>query len=80
MGRRTGARLSEKRPIPRDEDAARALRKRTLTNPDNARPQWFADVHETLDAAVAAAYKGASPTMTPYASCWRSTAATVIRA
>ncbi len=44
------------RPVPRDEDAAKALRKRTLTNLYNARPQWLADAHEALDAAVAAAY------------------------
>ena len=29
-----------KRPVPRDEEAARALKKRTLTNLYNARPQW----------------------------------------
>ena len=45
-----------KRPVPRDEDAAKALRKRTLTNLNNARPQWLADAHEALDAALAAAY------------------------
>ena len=45
-----------KRPVPRDEDAAKALRKRTLTNLYNARPQWLADAHAALDAAVAAAY------------------------
>ncbi len=45
-----------KRPVPRDEDAAKALKKRTLTNLYNARPQWLADVHGALDAAVAAAY------------------------
>ena len=45
-----------RRPVPRDEDAAKALRKRTLTNLYNARPQWLADAHATLDAAVAAAY------------------------
>ena len=45
-----------KRPVPRDEDAAKALKKRTLTNLYNARPKWFADAHEALDAAVAAAY------------------------
>ena len=45
-----------KRPIPRDEDTAKALKKRTLTNLYNARPQWLADAHEALDAAVAAAY------------------------
>ena len=45
-----------RRPVPRDEDAAKALRKRTLTSLYNARPQWLADAHATLDAAVAAAY------------------------
>ena len=45
-----------KRPVPRDEDAAKALKMRTLTNLYNARPQWLADVHAALDAAVAAAY------------------------
>ena len=45
-----------KRPVPRDEAAARALKKRTLTNLYNARPQWLADAHDALDAAVAAAY------------------------
>ena len=45
-----------KRPVPRDEDAVKALKKRTLTNLYNARPQWLADAHDALDAAVAAAY------------------------
>ena len=45
-----------KRPVPRDEAAAKALKKRTLTNLYNARPQWLADAHDTLDAAVASAY------------------------
>ena len=45
-----------KRPVPRNEEAATALKKRTLTNLYNARPQWLADAHEALDAAVAAAY------------------------
>ena len=44
------------RPIPRDKKAATALKKRTLTNLYNARPQWLADAHAQLDAAVAAAY------------------------
>ena len=44
------------RPVPRDEEAAKALRKRTLTNLYNVRPQWLADAHAALDAAVAAAY------------------------
>ena len=45
-----------KRPVPRDEEAAKSLNKRTLTNLYNARPQWLADAHAVLDAAVAAAY------------------------
>ncbi len=44
------------RPVPRDETAAKELRKRTLTNLYNARPQWLADAHAALDTAVAAAY------------------------
>ena len=49
-----------KRPLPRDEDAAKALKKRTLTNLYNTRPQWLVDAHAGLDAAVAGAY-GWSP-------------------
>ncbi len=45
-----------KRPVPRDEQAATALKGRTLTNLYNTRPQWLADAHEALDEAVAAAY------------------------
>ncbi|MXY03463.1 MAG: class I SAM-dependent DNA methyltransferase [Acidimicrobiales bacterium] len=45
-----------KRPVPRDDEAANALHERTLTNLYNIRPQWLADAHEALDAAVAAAY------------------------
>ncbi|MCY4408861.1 MAG: class I SAM-dependent DNA methyltransferase [Caldilineaceae bacterium] len=45
-----------KRPVPRDEAAAKELKKRTLTNLYNARPQWLADAHTALDAAVAVAY------------------------
>ena len=45
-----------KRPVPRDDQAANALNKRTLTNLYNARPQWLADAHQALDEAVAAAY------------------------
>ena len=44
------------RPVPRDKEAAKALRKRTLTNLYNARPQWLVDAHAALDATVAAAY------------------------
>ena len=49
-----------RRPVARDEKAAMALKKRTLTNLYNARPQWLADAHAQLDAAVAAAYGLAS--------------------
>ena len=45
-----------RRPIARDEAAERALKKRTLTNLYNARPQWLADAPAALDAAVAGAY------------------------
>ncbi len=45
-----------KRPVPRDEQAVKALSKRTLTNLYNARPQWLANAHADLDAVVAAAY------------------------
>ncbi len=45
-----------KRPVARNEAAAKELKARTLTNLYNARPQWLVDVHTALDAAVAAAY------------------------
>ena len=45
-----------RRSVPRDEDAAKALKKRTLTNLYNARPQWLSDAQAALDAAVAGAY------------------------
>ena len=45
-----------KRPVPRNEAAAKALKKRTLTNLYNTRPQWLADAHAALDDAVASAY------------------------
>ena len=45
-----------KRPVPRNEDAAKALKSRTLTALYNTRPQWLTDAHAALDAAVAAAY------------------------
>lgn len=38
-----------------DEDLV-PLKQRTLTNLYNERPQWLADLHDTLDAAVASAY------------------------
>jgi len=45
-----------KRPVARDGDAAKAVKKRTLTNLYNSRPQWLVDAHDALDAAVATAY------------------------
>ena len=45
-----------KRPVARDEAAAKKLKARTLTNLYNARLQWLADAHAVLDTAVAAAY------------------------
>jgi hypothetical protein len=44
------------RILPKDAEAAVTLRTRTLTNLYNQRPQWLADAHCDLDAAVAAAY------------------------
>lgn len=44
------------RLVPVDEDAAKQLAKRTLTNLYNARPAWLANLHAGLDAAVFAAY------------------------
>ena len=49
-----------KRAVARSEVAEKELRKRTLTNLYNGRPQWLDDAHVALDAAVAAAY-GWSP-------------------
>ena len=45
-----------KRPVPRNRIVAGDLKRRTLTNLYNARPQWLTDAHAALDAAVAAAY------------------------
>ena len=45
-----------KRRFPATRTRPRALKKRALTNLCNARPQWLADAHTALDAAVAAAY------------------------
>jgi type II restriction/modification system DNA methylase subunit YeeA len=44
------------RILPVDEAAAKELKKRTLTNLYNARPQWLANTHAALDEAVAEAY------------------------
>ena len=45
-----------KRPVARDEAAAKALKDRTLTKLYNTRPRWLADAHAKLDEAVTAAY------------------------
>jgi type II restriction/modification system DNA methylase subunit YeeA len=44
------------RILPRTEKAATELKKRTLTNLYNTKPQWLVDAHAALDRAVAAAY------------------------
>lgn len=44
------------RLLPRDEAAAKELKKRTLTNLYNQRPAWLDNLHRELDEAVAAAY------------------------
>jgi type II restriction/modification system DNA methylase subunit YeeA len=44
------------RILPRDEDAAKTLKTRTLTNLYNTRPAWLDNAHKVLDEAVAEAY------------------------
>ena len=44
------------RILPKEEEAGQELKKRTLTNLYNARPQWLANAHAALDEAVAEAY------------------------
>ena len=45
-----------KRPVPRNAEAAKKLKGRTLTKLYNARPQWLSNAHAALDSAVAEAY------------------------
>ncbi len=45
-----------KRPIPTANADHKQLKRRTLTNLYNQRPQWLANAHATLDTAVANAY------------------------
>ena len=45
-----------RRAIARREAPEKELKKRTLTNLYNTRPQWLDHAHKALDAAVAAAY------------------------
>ncbi|HQU44755.1 MAG TPA: hypothetical protein PK867_18210 [Pirellulales bacterium] len=44
------------RLVARDDDCAKQLAKRTLTNLYNQRPAWLDHAHCRLDAAVFAAY------------------------
>lgn len=44
------------RLIPKNDQAAKVLNKRTLTNLYNARPAWLEHAHKRLDEAVAEAY------------------------
>ncbi|MCB1362930.1 MAG: class I SAM-dependent DNA methyltransferase [Rhodobacteraceae bacterium] len=44
------------RILPKDDAAAKELRKRTLTNLYKARPAWLIHAHKALDEAVAEAY------------------------
>ena len=44
------------RILPKDEAAAKELKKRTLTNLYNTRPAWLDHAHRALDEAVAEAY------------------------
>lgn len=44
------------RILPKDEKAAKELKKRTLTNLYNTRPAWLDHAHRALDEAVADAY------------------------
>ena len=47
---------SRRRIVPRDEECAKELKKRTLTNLYNQRPTWLDLAHRKLDEAVFAAY------------------------
>jgi len=51
------------RRVPKDDECAKQLVKRTLTNLYNERYTWLVQCHERLDAAVFAAY-GWAPEMT----------------
>jgi hypothetical protein len=44
------------RVVARDEECAKELKKRTLTNLYNQRPAWLDLAHRRLDEAVFAAY------------------------
>jgi len=53
------------RVVPQDEECAKQLKKRTLTNLYNQRPTWLDLAHQKLDAAVFAAY-GWEPSLTDH--------------
>ena len=44
------------RLLAADDDAAKSLKKRTLTQLYNDRPTWLQDLHRALDEAVLAGY------------------------
>ena len=44
------------RILPKDEESAKELKRRRLTNLYNQRPAWLDSAHRELDQAVAAAY------------------------
>jgi len=48
--------LGDRLPVAGDEECARHLKRRTLTNLYNERPTWLDLAHRRLDEAVAAAY------------------------
>ncbi|MEX0612169.1 MAG: hypothetical protein WD738_03815 [Pirellulales bacterium] len=50
------------RTVPKDDECAKHLKKRTLTNLYTDRPTWLALAHQKLDTAVFAAYTW-DPTM-----------------
>ena len=44
------------RVVPKDDECAKKLKKRTLTNLYNERPTWLDLAHQKLDKTVFAAY------------------------
>ena len=49
--------IQETSKSPKDDKAAKELKKRTLTNLYNARPAWLDHAQKRLDEAVAEAYR-----------------------
>jgi hypothetical protein len=47
---------ARRRLLPNDEDAEKALKKRTLTVLYNDPPSWLREMHEEIDRAVLDAY------------------------